>query len=582
MTMRTRIAFIAVALLTTLAHAAAPLATDGKSDYVIVLAPSPMPANARAAAEMQKFVKAISGADLPIVNDSQPLSPHAILIGPSKHLDQLGVTLDTAKLGTDGFVLKTLGDRLVMAGPGPRGSMYGTYEVLERLGVRWFTPKVTRVPKQSNLELPTLDEAQVPAFEYREPYWTEAWNKDWAARNKLIGHSLPLDDSTGGNIRYGDFVHSFDRLIPPELFGTHPEYFPLIGGKRTNGYVQRCLTNPDVLNLTIEGVRKVFKENPNAVITTISQNDVDKWCECENCAKLTKQYGAHSGLYLWFVNEVAEAIEKDLPDKLIDTLAYQFTETPPTGIVPRANVRIRLCPIANCQAHPYEHCEFPATKAMVANLAAWAKITDKLYIWHYTTDFAGYLMPFPDFNEFPADTRLYQRSGVKGIFFQGAYSGGGGGSDAELRSWVMSRILWDPSRDADARVTEWMKGVYGKAWEPMRKWFDLLHEQTKDPTKHMFCYTLPRKVPYFTDEVLTKGDALFDEAEKLASGDATATEYVARGRICLRFIKLCRHPTDGPELTGFIADAKKLGINAATEQKNLDQWRDELVANLKK
>jgi hypothetical protein len=35
-------------------------------------------------------------------------------------------------------------------------------------------------------------------------------------------------------------------------------------------------------------------------------------------------------------------------------------------------------------------------------------------------------------------------------------------------------------------------------------------------------------------------------------------------------------------LTSFIADAKKLGINAATEQKNLDQWRDELVANLKK
>lgn len=580
--MRTLIAIIAVSFVgAALAHAG-PLASEGKSDYVIVLAQSPLPANTRAAGELQKYIKEIAGADVAIVDDSKPLPPHAILIGPSKHVEQLGVALDESKLASDGFVLKTIGDRLVIAGPGPRGSMYGTYEVLERLGVRWFTPKVTRLLKQSNLDLPMLDETQIPAFEYREPYWTEAWNKDWAARNKLIGHSLPLDESTGGNIRYADFVHSFDRLIPPSLYDAHPDYFPMIGGKRANGYVQRCLTNPQVLKLTIDGVRKAFKDSPGSVITTVSQNDTDKWCECENCARLTKQYGAHSGVYLRFVNQVAEAIEKDMPDKLIDTLAYQFTEAPPTGIAPRPNVRVRLCPIGNCQAHPYEKDDFPASKAFVANLAAWSKITDTLYIWHYTTDFAGYLMPFPDFAEFPADTRLYQRSGVKGIFFQGAYSGGGGGSDAELRSWVMSRILWNPSRDADALVIEWMKGVYGNAWQPMRQWFDLLHEQAKDPAKHLLCYTIPRKVGYFPDDVLAKGDALFNEAEKLAAGDATATEYVARSRICLRFVKLVRHPTDGPDLTSFIADAKKLGINAATEQKNLDQWREEYVAQLKK
>ena len=128
----------------------------------------------------------------------------------------------------------------------------------------------------------------------------------------------------------------------------------------------------------------------------------------------------------------AEAIAKDHPDKLIDTLAYQFTEKAPTGISPRSNVRVRLCPISVNEAHPYEQDTYPATEAFVKTLADWSKLSPSLYIWHYNTDFAHYLLPFPDFAEFPADMRLYKKSGVKGIFFEGDYArrrrGGGGAS----------------------------------------------------------------------------------------------------------------------------------------------------------
>ena len=159
---------------------------------------------------------------------------------------------------------------------------------------------------------------------------------------------------------------------------------------------------------------------------------------------------------------VAEAIEKDLKysDKLIDTL--RINSPKPPDITPRKNVRIRLCPINVCQAHPYDHDDFPASKAFASNLAAWAKITDTLYIWHYNTDFAHYLMPFPDFNQCPESIRLYRKSGVRGIFFEGAYANGGGGSDAELRSWVMAKRMWNPISTRQAR-TEWMTGVYGPA-----------------------------------------------------------------------------------------------------------------------
>jgi hypothetical protein len=572
------VAIGAMALAVNASAQSIELTKDGQSDYVIVLARLRQPANLRAAREMTSYIKQISGAQLQIRDDSEPLPAHAILIGPSKYLDDLGVKLDPAKLGNDGFLLKTIGQRLVIAGPGPRGSMYGTYEVLEKLGVRWFTPTVTRLPHQPSIELPALDETQVPAFEYREPAFFEATDKNWAARNRMIGNGPHLDASTGGTIRYAQFVHTLDALVPRNLYKSHPEYFPLIKGKRVDGYVQRCLSNPDVLKLAIEGVKKAFAENPDAAITSVSQNDTGNWCTCDKCEALAKKYGGQSGVYLYFVNEVADAIAADprLKGKLIGTLAYQFTEAPPTNISPRPNVRVRLCPISVCQAHPYETDDFPATKAFMKNLAGWKKAiasggAPALYIWHYNTDFANYLQPFPDFAEFPADLKLYHRSGVAGVFFEGDYSAGGGGSDAELRSWLMAKLLWNPDQDSDALVTEWMKGVYGPAEKPMRAWFDLLQEKVKDPHQHFNCYPAP-DIYYLSQDVLTQGDQLFDQAEKLAGDDAVASRYVAKARLDLRYVKLMRHPTTGPEFTSFVADCKKFGIQNISEGQLLDPW----------
>ena len=110
------------------------LVSDGKSPYVIVIAEKPMPANVRAAHELQSHLKQMSGVELAIKSDAEPIDKNSILVGPSKAVDALGVKLDKEKLGNDGFALKTVGGQIVIAGPGPRGSMYGVSEFLEKLG----------------------------------------------------------------------------------------------------------------------------------------------------------------------------------------------------------------------------------------------------------------------------------------------------------------------------------------------------------------------------------------------------------------------------------------------------------------
>jgi alpha-glucuronidase len=166
-------ALAAVVVLTMMAGGIAMaqvvLAKDGKSLYRIVVPQKAIPSERYAAEELQRYLERISGAKLPIVTDSEPMGSHEILLGDNAHLRKLGIQVDFAKLGTDGFVLRTFQNHLIIAGGRPRGTLYGVYALLEeKLGVRWFTPEVEFVPKMERVELPVLNETQVPALEYRE------------------------------------------------------------------------------------------------------------------------------------------------------------------------------------------------------------------------------------------------------------------------------------------------------------------------------------------------------------------------------------------------------------------------------
>jgi hypothetical protein len=313
--------------------------------------------------------------------------------------------------------------------------------------------------------------------------------------------------------------------------------------------------------------------HPDATVYSDSQNDTQEYCQCDDCTKLAGKYGGQSGLYLWFVNQIADAIAADHPGKLIDTLAYQFTEEPPRHIAPRPNVRVRLCPIAMCDSHPLETCTSKESREFVERLAGWSKLTDNLYIWHYTADFAHYLMPFPDFHEFPQDLRLYQRLGIKGVFAEGDYAPGGGGSDAELRTWVMSRLLWNPAADDDALVTEWMQGVYGQSWKPMRQWFDLLHQRVRGEDQHLYIHT-PVDVHFLSHDVCAQGEQLIADARRTAveTRNNIAAEYIDKTHLWLRYVELERDPTAGPELSEFAAELNRFGVQQTAEGQPASAW----------
>lgn len=516
------------------------IAREGRSPYAIVIPAQASASEQRAAAELQQFVRNITGAELRVVRDDAPefaRVTRAIALGQNRLWRDSGMTLDLKALGEEGFAILPRSPHLFILGSPKRGTMYGVYAFLEDdLGCRWHSSKVSRIPKRRRLRVTVRPRIETPAFEYREPFFTDAWDKDWAARNRINGSQPRLDESTGGKVAYGPFVHTFYALVPPQEYAaTHPEYYSLVNGARNTERAQLCLTHPDVLRIACDTVRRWIRENPQATIFSVSQNDWEGACECASCRKVVEEEGAQSGVLLRFVNAVAEQIEKEYPDKLIDTLAYWYTEDPPRHVRPRRNVRIRLAPIGACFAHPFGTCE--QNRKQFENLRAWSRITDRLYIWHYVTNFAHYLLPFPNLDEMGAGVRIYKEHGVVGLFYQGNYSEGGGGEFNELRAWVLAKLMWNPNRDYQKTVWDFLSGYYGAAAPHLRRYLDLMHAPFRRQSKHLHIFD-PPNAPYLEPERLVKAERIFDAAENAVRREPELLNRVQHARLSVEYTRL--------------------------------------------
>jgi hypothetical protein len=572
-----------LALSSTTAGAAVTLAAKGKSAYRIVVPADALPSERYAAEELQKYLERMTGAKLPIVDDSTRTQSREILLGANAHLGRLSRQIDLKQLGPDGFTLLTDGKRLVIAGGRPRGTLNGVYTFLEEnLGVRWFTSDLEEVPHKDPLVVPTLKETQVPALEQREVFWTEMMrDPDLAARHRLNGNSYALKEKHGGRaVVYFPFVHSFDLLIPPDLYKEHPEYFPLIKGERKSGYVQRCLSNPEVVKLAKQRVRQWIKDHPEATIISISQNDTGNYCQCEQCKALDDAEGSPAASLIRFVNAIAEDIEPDYPSLHIDTLAYQYTRKPPKTLRPRPNVIVRLCSIECCFAHPLATCTSEENRRFRDDIVAWEPVAKKLYIWDYTPNFGHYQQPFPNFEALQPNVQFFVAHNVRGLFEQGNYSPGGNGELGPLRAYLLAKLLWNPKTDLKRHTTEFLNAYYGRAAAKLQAYLDLLEQQVAGGKPHAHIFD-SSKAGYLNEGFLNAANQVLAQAEQAAENE-TVRARVRIARLPVWYVQLATDRVSGEARTSLLRDflevARKAGVSNISEGQSLEDWAKKMEA----
>lgn len=514
---------------------AVTLAENGRTDFSIVVAEDASPSTRYGAEELQRFLGEITGASFAIRTDAEAMGNHEIILGDSRHLRQLNSPVDFAALGDEGYVIRTVGPHVVIAGGALRGNLYGVYGLLEdHLGCKWFTTTVSRIPKEPALKLKAIDETKVPVLEYREPFVLDCFDGDWCARNRMNSSAASLEEKHGGKVRFGNgmFVHTFNTLLPPEkYFDEHPEYFAEVNGQRLKERTQLCCTNPDVVRIVTEEVKKRIAADPDAFVYSVSQNDWDNHCECAACQALAEKEGSQMAPVLQLVNQVAAEVEKEYPGKAIETLAYQWTRKAPKTMRPLPNVIIRLCSIECCFMHPLATCDSEQNLAFRRDAEDWAKVADRLWVWDYVTSFRHYLVPFPNLRLRDDNIQFFIKNNVVGIFEQDTYTTLSGEFN-ELSGYLNAKLLWDPNYGEDRAINEFLEAVYGDAAEPIRSYLDMLHDKVEKDNIHCNIWIGPREAPYLTEDVMAKGEKLWNRAEAAVAEQPEVLERVKIARLC--------------------------------------------------
>ena len=116
----------------------------------------------------------------------------------------------------------------------------------------------------------------------------------------------------------------------------------------------------------------------------------------------------------------------------------------------------------------------------------------------------------------------------------------GGAESAELRSYVMARLLWDVSTNVRQDIEEFHHAYYGAAAPPMLEYFDLLHQQVRATPggkgAHMWIFD-PVTAEYLGPEFLAKAKVLFQRAAALAK-EEDVRRRVHKARLSIDYVEV--------------------------------------------
>jgi hypothetical protein len=323
----------------------------------------------------------------------------------------------------------------------------------------------------------------------------------------------------------GFYVHTFNRLVPWETyFEKHPEYFALMGNKRIID--QLCLTNPDVFELTINKLKEEMAIQPDRKLWSVSQGDNFSYCQCNQCAKIIAEEGSAAGPIVHFVNRVAA----QFPEKMISTLAYQYSRKAPKKIKPADNVQIMLCTIELNRSRAIENDSLSVS--FLKDITDWGKISKNIYLWDYTVNFSHHISPFPNLHTLQKNIQFFTKNKVNAHFQQTNASLGH--EFSELKAYLIARLLWNPSINVDSVMTDFLNGYYGPAGVYIQQYITQLTKEIQKTGEWLDIYGHPvaHAKTFLSHENVMQYNQYFDAAEKAVNKDA----------LLLQRVKLCRLP----------------------------------------
>ncbi|NUQ61286.1 MAG: DUF4838 domain-containing protein [Pirellulales bacterium] len=521
------------------------LAEEGKPLAVVVVPEQPSPAVTAAAEELVRYLEKICGAKLPVVSESGAGQRPRVDVGPTRRARS---TLPPEFFQKpERIAVRSDADGLLICGGGDRGTRYAVYRFLEHLGCRWLAPGEENevVPRRARLAVGPVHLDAEPAFAWRLFNGSRPELEDWGMKLGMNGFFSPESAATnGGAVYYPSAcrgVHAYVQIMPPEkYFAAHPEWYPMIGGKRVPSEMagrQLCVTASGLADEFAANVRRMFDEDPTCQVVSISPNDGYGWCECPACSELdgnlcggrTTKQGLNSerpflgDRVFWFANQVAGRVAEKHPGKQLLVLAYINYAEPPDTVRPLPNVVPFLCHYAPADySRPMNDPSSEANRQFNDSLVRWVKVTPNVMLYSYVSKSQWWRLPRPVLRSFAADIQYLHTLGIRRYYCQSALSDWA--LDGPLY-YVIARLLWDPAAEPQAVADEWIGQMFGPAASDMKAHYQAVEAAVRKTGKS-YAGSPIREVPGLFDP------ALLDEAlAALARAEKAAVEAPYRTRV---------------------------------------------------
>ena len=440
---------------------------------------------------LQKKLQKIIDYSLPVVSLDECSYEKVILLEKCEDCDDIKTE--------EGFIIKKEYNQsqIEIKGKTEEGVLYGIYTFLEKIGYKKFSPNYETIPE--DFYISELDIEENPAFEYREIFVKEANNPYFAESFLLNGR---LGHRTKYPLRFGNKF--FFLISLKDLFDDIENY--QCGN-------QIDFTNKDAVHEAVESLREILddaiKNKKGSISVLISPNDINDYCRNSSSLERIQEGKSPATPYIDFVSHIAQDLKDEFPDVKFFALAYHWSRKPPENYqkLPE-NMGVLFSTIEADFSKPLL---IRNNTYILKDLLNWRKYTDTIYVWHYITNFSNYLIPFPDIYQIADDIKYFSKiPEVKGIFLQGAYDTFG--SDmVDIKLYLFSKLMWNPSLDIDRLLEETLKNLYGSAWEDIQEYIDTLYLYVKGPKVPMYVKTQPE---FIKGEIINKLFSILKSAQE--------------------------------------------------------------------
>lgn len=451
--------------------------------------------------------------------------------------------IDLSDVKDDGYKLEIKPEGIYIVGKTDDAARNGIYDFLEtHLECMYVSPENTYVPIFPTVKLALEEKTVNPTITWRKVYQYESVQNGWYERLKMNGTIVKEgENSIELYNEWGTWCHSSFEFVPPEkYFDEHPEYYAKFLGKRRYQFnvlgrtfpTHLCYTNEEVYQIAEAELVKRIEANPEVKFWDFSIMDTYfATCRCKECKKFNKEAGSEMGTLLAFLNRLADAIRDDYPDVYLSTLAYQRVKNPPKNMKCAPNLCINVCAFPGTQSYPYStEGGIKASREFAERVVEWGKICDNILVWDYVVNFTHLKLPFPNFEFQKENLEFYLENNIRFVFHQGSREPMD--ENAEMRTYLLSRQLWDKDVDLLALAKKYVAVVYGDAAGLVEEYMDTANAAMIESGADLSLYDSPKKhkngylAPKLTDKYLELTEKMLEVAENSDTVNVKAVEML--------------------------------------------------------